>query len=263
MARQARQRSASGVYHIMCRGNSQMQIFHDDADNLTFLRFLAETVNNDFQVVAYCLMGNHFHLLVVTNKEKEDILESKMKSLLVRYVDYYNRRYERVGILFQNRFKSQPVETVPYFCRLIRYIHNNPVAAKICTEMDEYPWSSYRNYFFQDDATKAKYFFVNKEYALSLHTLEWYRVWHKQKEDNISGFLDVNTSLHNGSRSGDGLAADRFEYIFHFKINELSAKDEVLQRKCVRRMCIEQGFMAKQVARLSGIPKGIVDRYLL
>ena len=63
-----------------------MEIFHDGADNLTFLRFLSETVDDDFQVAAYCLMGNHFHLLVVTNKEKEDVLESKMKSLLIRYV---------------------------------------------------------------------------------------------------------------------------------------------------------------------------------
>ncbi len=259
MPRQARQHSSTGVYHIMCRGNAQQQIFHDDCDNITFLRFLSETQDDDFQVTAFCLMGNHLHLLVITNKDNDIALESKMKSLLVRYVQYYNNRYNRVGILFQGRFKSQPVESVSYFCRVMRYIHNNPVEAKICS-MEDYPWSSYRNYFCGD---KKEYCPVNRQYALKLHNLNWFLEWHHQVEDNPSGIMDIDTTLHSGSRSGDRSAADRFEYIFHFKINELSEKDEALQRKCVRRMCIEQGFTSKQIARLSGIPKGLIDRYLL
>lgn len=263
MPREARQRSASGVYHIMSRGNSQMEIFHDDADNLTFLKFLSEAVDDDFQVIAYCLMGNHFHLLVITNKEKDDVLESKMKSILIRYVEYYNRRYCRVGILFQGRFKSQPVETVSYFCRVVRYIHYNPVAAEICADMQDYPWSSYREYFCQNDDSKTKYFSVNKDYALMLHDLDWFRMWHERREDNAAGFVDVDTTIHSSGCGTDSLLDGRFSYLYKFKISTLASKDEATQRKYIRRICIEEGFAPKQVSRMTGIPKGLVDRYLL
>ena len=94
--------------------------------------------------MAYCLMGNHLHLLA---KDCNDSLQHMMKAIGVRYVAYYNRRYQRTGPLFQGRYKSQPVTTKGYFLRVLRYIHRNPVAAGMVQDMQDYPWSSYIDYF--------------------------------------------------------------------------------------------------------------------
>ena len=115
MPRKARKLSSSGVYHIMTRGIDKTRVMLDDADCIQFLCFLNFVQNEGFQVLAYCLMGNHVHLLVKTDKANIDALELAMKRLLVRYVAYYNRKYDRVGGLFQNRYASQPVVTTGYF----------------------------------------------------------------------------------------------------------------------------------------------------
>lgn len=104
MPRKARKLSSSGVYHIMTRGIDKTRVMLDDADCIQFLCFLNFVQNEGFQVLAYCLMGNHVHLLVKTDKANIDALELAMKRLLVRYVAYYNRKYDRVGGLFQNRY---------------------------------------------------------------------------------------------------------------------------------------------------------------
>lgn len=115
MPRRPRKISGSGIYHVMIRGINKMQIFNDDADNIQFLHFLEYTQTDDFQILAYCLMGNHAHLLIRTSKNSIEALETGMKSLCIRYAAYYNRKYERIGTLFQDRYKSQPVTTVGYF----------------------------------------------------------------------------------------------------------------------------------------------------
>lgn len=106
MPRKARKLSSCGVYHIMIRGINRMTIFNDDADNLNFLHILDFCADENFIIMAYCLMGNHLHLLA---KDCNDSLQHMMKAIGVRYVAYYNRRYQRTGPLFQGRYKSQPV----------------------------------------------------------------------------------------------------------------------------------------------------------
>ena len=144
MPRKARKLSSCGVYHIMIRGINRMTIFNDDADNLNFLHILDFCADENFIIMAYCLMGNHLHLLA---KDCNDSLQHMMKAIGVRYVAYYNRRYQRTGPLFQGRYKSQPVTTKGYFLRVLRYIHRNPVAAGVVQDMQDYPWSSYIDYF--------------------------------------------------------------------------------------------------------------------
>ena len=88
-------------------------------------------------------MGNHVHLLM---KEKKETLEQIFKRIGSRYVIWFNRKYQRCGHLFQDRYKSEVVETDPYFSVVLRYIHNNPVKAGLCSSLSEYKWSSYKEY---------------------------------------------------------------------------------------------------------------------
>ena len=113
MPRKARKLSSCGVYHIMIRGINRMTIFNDDADNLNFLHILDFCADENFIIMAYCLMGNHLHLLA---KDCNDSLQHMMKAIGVRYVAYYNRRYQRTGPLFQGRYNQRllPAGTALY-----------------------------------------------------------------------------------------------------------------------------------------------------
>lgn len=144
MPRQARRHAESGIYHVMLRGINQQQIFEDEEDNQKFLWILKECKEiSEFKLLAFCLMGNHVHLLV---KEGKEPLEQVFKRIGGRFVYWYNVKYQRVGHLFQDRFKSEPVENDAYLLTVIRYIHQNPVKVGICKKPEEYPYSSWREY---------------------------------------------------------------------------------------------------------------------
>ena len=106
MPRTARRRSGTGIYHIMMRGINRQRIFEDDEDNRMFLQFLLKYKNQcGYKILAYCLMGNHIHLLM---KEGDEPLEIVFKRMGAGFVNWYNVKYQRTGHLFQGRFKSEP-----------------------------------------------------------------------------------------------------------------------------------------------------------
>ena len=145
MARTARKESTSDIYHVMLRGINRQQIFLEDEDNLHFLEILKQCMEmSHFRLYAYCLMGNHVHLLLQT---KDEPLGHVMKRIGTRYAVWYNYKYSRSGHLFQDRYKSEPVQDNAYFLTALRYILNNPVKAGMCRRMEEYRFSSAADYF--------------------------------------------------------------------------------------------------------------------
>ncbi|WP_254124805.1 transposase [Neobacillus sp. 114] len=135
----------SGVYHIMWRGANRQEIFHDDEDCNRFLDILAKYKReSELEIYAWCLMGNHVHLLL--REGKEDI-SNTMKRIGVSYASYYNWKYDTTGHLFQGRFKSENVEDNRYLLTVTRYIHQNPVKAGIVDRPNEWKWSSCREYY--------------------------------------------------------------------------------------------------------------------
>ena len=134
MPRQARKKSNSGVYHIMLRGINRQLIFEDDEDMQRFIETLKRYKDEcGYSLYAFCLMGNHIHLLL---KEGEEPISTILKRIAGSYVYWYNWKYGRSGHLFQDRFKSEPVEDDAYFLTVLRYIHQNPVKARICKKAD-------------------------------------------------------------------------------------------------------------------------------
>jgi REP element-mobilizing transposase RayT len=126
----------------MLRGVNRAPIFLEHDDLARFIQ--AMTAARDASgclILAYCLMPNHVHLIVQTTDEPIGLA---IKRLGVRYAGWFNRKYDRVGHLFQDRFKSKPVEDDAYLITLLRYIWNNPVAAGLAPRAEEYPWSSRR-----------------------------------------------------------------------------------------------------------------------
>ncbi len=141
MPRQAR---FSGEYqHIIVRGNGKQIIFEDDMDRRYYLTLLRRySQETGIVMLAYCLMENHVHFLI---KDAAGNTPLFMKKLGVSYVYYYNHKYERVGHLFQDRYKSETVADDTYLLTVYRYILRNPQKAGIARAAD-YPWSSYGDY---------------------------------------------------------------------------------------------------------------------
>ncbi len=140
MPRRARRLAESGLYHVMLRGVNRDAIFLEDQDRERFLHALALTKEvSGCLVLAYCLMTNHVHMILMTSTEPISLV---MKRLGVRYVGWFNRKYARVGHLFQSRFVSLPVEDDGYLVTLVRYVWNNPVDAGLATRPEDYRWSS-------------------------------------------------------------------------------------------------------------------------
>jgi putative transposase len=141
MARPLRIQIAGGTYHVTSRGNRRQAIYQDDDDRRQFLAFHDRVVRRYGWIVhAYCLMTNHFHLLVET---PEPNLSAGMQRLKSEYAAYFNERFGHVGHLFQQRFGSSFIEGDEYFAEALRYIALNPVKAGLCDHPAAWPWSSF------------------------------------------------------------------------------------------------------------------------
>ena len=142
-------RYPGAIYHIMGRGNRHMDIFTDEEDREYFLALL-EDINGKYPFVihSYCLMTNHYHILIET---KENEIWHIMQRLLLNYTKYYNRKYNKDGHLFKGRYKACIVENDEYFLQTSRYIHLNPVRAKMIGYPQDYKWSSYKTMIGMED----------------------------------------------------------------------------------------------------------------
>jgi len=131
----------------MLRGNERKDIFRSDEEKRYFLKcMMLKQKEIRFSVYAYCIMNNHVHIALQC--EGNDIA-TIMKGIATRYAFFYNKQHQRVGHVFQDRYKSETVENDRYLLALIRYIHNNPVEAGIVHKPGDYPWSSYSDYLKQ------------------------------------------------------------------------------------------------------------------
>jgi len=142
MARPLRLEFEGALYHITSRGNARESIFLDNGDRARFLEILGDVVDRFGWIChAYCLMTNHYHLLIET---PDADLSRGMHLLNGVYTQWFNHRYDRVGHLFQGRFKAILVEKDTHLLELVRYVVLNPIRAKTVRNVRDWPWSSYR-----------------------------------------------------------------------------------------------------------------------
>ena len=142
MSRPLRIEFAHGLYHVTSRGDGREDIYLDDSDRELFLEVLSETVDRfNWVIHAYCLMDNHYHLLVET---PDGNLSKGMRQLNGVYTQRFNRKRKRVGHVFQGRYKAVIVQKDSYLLELARYIVLNPVRAEMVRSARDWPWSSYR-----------------------------------------------------------------------------------------------------------------------
>ena len=149
-SRKLREWYPNAMYHITSRGNRRSDIFREDEDYQVYISIIKEAVEfleNQYEIISYCLMTNHVHLQVQTK-------DRHIKYLMMRvnrfYAKYFNNKYQYVGHLFQGRYGSELIEEDSYVLETSRYIHLNPVRAKMVEKPENYEWSSYSMYIGND-----------------------------------------------------------------------------------------------------------------
>lgn len=143
MSRKPRNYIKTPFIHVMTQGINKSYIF-EEAQNIKYYisSMYKSKEKYNIQIIAYCIMNNHAHILVKTSSIEN--LSKYMQCLNTKYASYYNKKYNRVGYVFRNRYKSQEITTERQLNNCIRYIYNNPVKAKICRTAEEYPYSNYK-----------------------------------------------------------------------------------------------------------------------
>ena len=160
IARKPRIEYPGAFFHIIARGDNREDIFHDDEDRENYLKRLGFYLDEGkVTLYCFCLMTNHIHLLVEMGEQP---VSKVLQRLHTWYARYYNRKYERVGHLFQGRYKAMLCDKDSYLSELVRYIHLNPVRAAIAKDPREYLWSSHRAYLGVDN-----YPFLDTDLVLS------------------------------------------------------------------------------------------------
>ena len=144
MPRRGRKKSSTGYYHVILRGINKNDLYLDQEDKGYFLKLLMNKMEQgEYVLLAYCLMDNHVHLLL---QEGTDEIAVTMKRINISYARYFNKKYERVGPVFQDRFRSEGIKDDRQLLAVVRYIHQNPLKAGMVGRLADYRWSSYREY---------------------------------------------------------------------------------------------------------------------
>ena len=239
MPRTPRESSSTGIHHVILRGINRGPIFMDERDRNTFLDALREYKEEcGFELYAYCLMPNHVHLLLREGERAS--LEDIFKRLGTKYALWFNKRHERVGHLFQDRFRSEPVTDDRYFMTVLRYIHLNPVEAGMSTSPEDYPYSSFRSYLGRNQM-------VDTDFPLSLFDGDVGRFVRFHGEKNDARCLELRERLTDEQAGRLLFASCGCDDLDGF--HDSSWKK---QRLGIRAL-LSAGVEVARIARLSGV----------
>ena len=251
MARGKRAQSESGMYHVFARGVSRCLIFEDDEDRREFVGLLGKFFGSgELRLHAWCLMDNHYHLLVDCGELGTESLSAAMRDLNSSYATFFNSRHGRVGHLFQDRFRSEKIVSNEHFLEELRYIHQNPVKAHL-SKTCEYPWSSYNGYLTSPwlvDNEPAASLFGSYEEFIRFHAQYGGSAACSRLERSGRGSADESEMV---SAARDALGSIRLEEVSGLG---REARDAAL------RLLKDAHFSLRQIERLTGVPKSVVAR---
>ena len=242
-----RKQSESGFYHVMARGVGKAIIYEDDADRTRFLELLSRlTRESKVGLYAWCLMDNHYHILV--QGDLGDISEL-LQLLNGTYARYFNERHGRSGHLFQGRFESEAIDTDSYFLTVLRYIHQNPLRACI-SSTESYPWSSYREY---SDTP----WICNTDFGLSLlGGSRGFIAFHRYVDESA-----VCVDIHGSRKS---MSTEMLLDIARCVLGNTRPEDVAgvnrQQRNDGLRTLKEAQLSLRQIERITGVSKSVVAR---
>lgn len=240
------------TYHILLRGINKQDIFLDNQDKSKFLKEIKET-KQEFgcAVYAYVIMNNHIHIVLF---DQNDNISNIVHKWCTKYGLYFNKKYNRVGHVFQNRFKSICVDTEEYLKKLVRYIHRNPEKDGI-GKMKDYAWSSYKEYIYNKNITDT-------DLVLNLFS--------DNRKEAIQKFEKFNEIQENKYTSAEFEMENAItdEEAIHF-IKLTLKTDNILsilnynhekRNELINEIYKIKGISVKQMCRILGLDKNVIYR---
>ena len=245
----------TNTYHILIRGINKQDIFLDKYDKDRFIKYLLETKEKyNYLIYSYVIMNNHVHLNI---NDKEDSMSKIIHKLCTSYGMYFNKKYERVGHIFQNRFKSIGIDTEEYLLNLVRYIHRNPEKDGI-SKLNQYKWSSYNEYI------KNNKIITDIDFVLYL--------FDSNRETAIKKFIQYNKLVDRAysdaeyefeRKLSDEAAISCIKRILNIKnILEIQYYEKTKKYETIYKISQIVGINSSQMVRLLGMSKRTIQRII-
>ena len=245
MPSRPREISSLEIYHVIYRGSNKQRIFEDEDDYGKFLTVLRkyEPICG-YKLIAYCLMSNHIHLLIQPGTIP---LPRIFQRVIPSFVYWYNKKYERVGALFQSRFRSSPVNDSAQMLTVIRYIHQNPIKAAICGHPGQYQYSSYRDYFDND--------LIDHIFVRSVVSDEFFFSFNCTENDDRCMDIDDEQPRLNDERAAKIMQRlSGCRNVTEFQQLDVNVRDDVLYDMWMA------GISMSQANRVTGISYGVIRK---
>lgn len=252
MPRHSRQKTSTRTYHIVIKGADRQLLFEEGKDYTKYLEFI-ECYKKEcqFELFAYCLMSNHVHLLIRHSPNYS--LETIFRRMNTSYAIWFNMKYDRTGFVQNGRYYSEPVDTERYLLTVAKYIHFNPTKAGIEQAPGaSYPWSSFHDY--QNQHTGLT------DTALILDItggLEQFQTLHATEPDDKC--LDIDLFR---KRLPDDVAKDIILDVSHCSSTTEFQKLSLMERNQNILLIHKKGVSIRQLNRLTGTPRGVIERLL-
>lgn len=247
MARKTRVYSNNGFYHIRDIGIDHFAVFSDYKDRRKFREILqAKLEDSGVTIVAYCIMNNHFHLLAAGEKEN---ISKYLKSVKSRFAQWYNFKYERSGPLFDSRYRGEPIKDMDHFWEVLRYIHLNPLRGGFVKTVDEYEFSSYNCYVGKRDKL------VDPSFVLAEMDETDFIAWHYKVVDFTKFKMFKRTHYLVDEQAMEIIT----EVVGSGNERKLGDMDRPMLNLVLAELK-RRGLAIRQISRLTGIPRGIVEK---
>lgn len=243
MSRIARQDLCTSFFHVMVQGINKEYIFKKERYINRYLQLMKENLNTEqIELIAFCIMNNHAHLLTQVEEIKD--LSKYMQKINSVYARYYNyMENERVGYVFRDRYKTEPIRDKRQLIQCVKYIHQNPVKAKMVNKISEYKYSSYNDY--KNKEIRERGVFTDDEIALICNT----------NQPCEEEFLDVDFNIEN--------RIDHYisEFITREKIKifEIFERDDIL-KKLIKYLKKSKDIKYTDIMQRLDITKGTMER---
>lgn len=253
------QKSVTGVYHIILRGINSQEIFYDDFDKEKFIKEVKKTKEKyKYELYAYVLMSNHVHMLI---KDEMDIISKAIQSLGISYAMYFNKKYERIGHLFYNRFHSKSVEDEKYLLNVHRYIHKNPLKDGI-SKIEEYKWSSYQDYIgnLKNQRIADTEFILNifnEDRNKAINLWEYYHKLGIEYDYSEEREFEIKRRFNDDEAIQEIKKRLQIDNLIEIQKYNAKNRDEI-----IRKINLIEGITIEQLARILGISKRTIYRAL-
>lgn len=245
-----RQVSEADIYHVVSRGTGKQLIYEDDDDRRVFLHLLRTSLSETgVELFAWCLMGNHFHLLLHGDITR---ISKCMQKLCSSYARWFNEKAGRVGHLFQDRFYSEPINSDSYLLTVVRYIHDNPEKGHIAPT-NAYPWSSYREYV-------RKPRLCTTAFVLSVFGGQKAFCDFHEKPDTLDAYTEADEVRAEFRLMSDIDFVNAAQQIVkNVPLSNIKMLTKRQRNDCIRTLR-KAGFSVRQIERLTGIGRNIIAR---